>query len=85
MYQGDAVADLFPDEVETLNNTEFKRLSQVFRNLAVFNDINPDDISQGQLGNCYFLSGIASLAEFPDRVKRIFLTQEPNDAGVYCI
>ena len=47
MYQGDAVADLFPDEVETLNNTEFKRLSQVFRNLAVFNDINPDDISQG--------------------------------------
>lgn len=40
--------------------------------LAVFNDIGPNDIAQGQLGNCYFLSAMASLAERPDRVKEIF-------------
>jgi calpain-15 len=46
-------------------------------------DINPDDINQGQLGDCYFLCAMSALAEFPDRVRALFKTQEPNDAGIY--
>lgn len=36
----------------------------------------PHDIIQGDLGDCYFLSSSASLAEHPDRIKKLFLTPE---------
>jgi hypothetical protein len=37
------------------------------------------------LGNCYFLSALASLAEYPERIKKLFLTKETNKAGVYAM
>lgn len=64
---GDTYVDLFPSEIEMLQNTDFKRVTEYYagKELVVFNDIGTDDIKQGQLGNCYYLSAIASLAEFP--------------------
>jgi hypothetical protein len=38
----------------------------------------PDDVSQGGLGNCYFLSALASLAEYPNLIRRLFKTEEVN-------
>lgn len=35
-------------------------------------DVSPTDIFQGALGDCYFLSTLASIAEKPQRIKRIF-------------
>lgn len=37
--------------------------------------IEPTDIVQGYLGDCYFLAGLAALAERPDRIFNLFLTQ----------
>lgn len=45
----------------------------------LFHDkIEPNDIIQGQLGDCYFLSSLAALAEHPQRVRNIFLNRECN-------
>lgn len=52
---------------------------------TIFDDIKPDDIRQGACGNCYFLSCLSSIAEFPDRIKRIFLQDRVNDAGCYAM
>ena len=49
----------------------------------MFNDIGPNDICQGQLGNCYFLSAVSALAEFPERIKKCFVTRNFNFAGKY--
>jgi hypothetical protein len=53
---------------------------QVFQN-----DIHPNDINQGSLGNCYFLAVLSTMAERPESVKAVFYTKEVNSAGIYLV
>jgi hypothetical protein len=56
------------------------------RGFQVFQgNIEPNDIKQGSLGDCYFLSTIAAIAEKPDRIKRLFESTEPNEQGCYAV
>ncbi len=36
--------------------------------------ITPDDIIQGTLGDCYFLSSLSSLSDVPERIMDLFIT-----------
>ena len=45
--------------------------------------IEPSDIKQGSIGDCYFLSSLAALAERPERIRSMFLNDDANDYGVY--
>ena len=53
---------------------------------AVFEGkIEPMDIKQGKLGDCYFLSALSSISEYPFIVKRLFETTEPSSYSYYGI
>lgn len=47
--------------------------------------ITPQSIKQGFLGDCYFLAGIAALAERPDRISNLFLLHEKNEINFYSV
>jgi len=47
--------------------------------------IEPNDIRQGSLGDCYFLSSLSVLAEKPERIKELFCHHIPNKYGAYCV
>lgn len=51
----------------------------------VWNDICVNDIRQGDLGDCYLLSAIAALAEYPERVKHLFVSDQANQTGIYSV
>jgi len=38
----------------------------------LFDGIEPADLLQGSIGNCWFVAAVASMAEFPKEVRRIF-------------
>eukprot|EP00854_Cymbomonas_tetramitiformis_P007157 gene7157-8534_t len=72
-----------------LPSVTWRRASELFP-LAeagpdLFNTIDPSDIAQGRLGNCWLLSAFSSLAEFPDSVKSSFITKETSPEGRYTI
>eukprot|EP00051_Salpingoeca_urceolata_P019821 m.292801 g.292801 ORF g.292801 m.292801 type:complete len:62 (+) comp19489_c0_seq1:940-1125(+) len=49
----------------------------------VYNGPGPGDIAQGQLGDCWFLSSLAVVAERPQLVQQLFPSEQVNPAGAY--
>ncbi|CAG9310137.1 unnamed protein product [Blepharisma stoltei] len=64
---------------------QWRRPKSFFKgNYSVFlDDIEPNDIKQGQLGDCWFMCALASLAERPALVERLFESRESSDIGFY--
>ena len=65
---------------------EWGRAQDVFPGKTIFgNGISADDINQGGLGNCWFLSAISAIAEKPGRMEKVFLNKQnyQNKAGIY--
>lgn len=51
---------------------------------TIFYDaIDPSDIKQGCLGNCWTMCALASIAERPSLIERLFVTKEINSNGIY--
>lgn len=51
----------------------WKRLGDIIKKPIFIGDsIAPSDILQGRIGDCYFLSAIAGLAENEGRISKIF-------------
>lgn len=65
---------------------DFKRLSYLMEGLSVVSDgMTPSDIYQGSIGDCYFLSSIAAIAENPKRLERLFFQDTVSPKGAYCV
>ena len=48
-------------------------------------DIQPDGIKQGGLGNCWFLSAAAAMAEYPERIRKVFTNQSYPSNGLFMV
>lgn len=65
---------------------KWRRVSYVYPKLQVIkNGISNQDIYQGSIGNCYLLSSISSICEYPERIERILLQRKRSPKGAYCV
>ena len=86
--RGLATAKLCPVSSSTLEACQWKRASELkppegMKRMQLFNGIEPQDIAQGHLGDCWLLASIAAFAEHPSAVRRLFVNHEINDRGKY--
>jgi hypothetical protein len=76
------------------NKYVWKRLSDVYQpgelnilkeppNMKDDPDVLCEDPVQGELGDCYFLSAISALAEFPKRLKQLIPNNSFTPSGVF--
>jgi len=82
------------DHVERSGGTiRWLRLAEVCRNMGYVqgeaqpllfdSKIEPADILQGGLGDCWLLAGIASVSLYPHLIRQIFVQREYNPYGKY--
>lgn len=67
-------------------NISWRRVPELLKNMSpVLFDrkIEPSDVISGHSGDCYLLSALAALAEFPDIIRKIFRGQKENPEGIY--
>ncbi|KAL8255534.1 hypothetical protein R6Q59_030601 [Mikania micrantha] len=65
--------------------TEIVNENQSGSNPCLFSgDVNPSDVCQGRLGDCWFLSAVAVLTEV-SRISEVIITPEYNEEGIYTV
>ena len=77
----------YSEKARNINTNEigFVKAKDLFpKGFNLFSDkIEMGDVQQGSLGDCYFLSSVASLCKFPSLIKRMFRQETKNDDGFY--
>ena len=61
------------------------RASQLCAGGKLFNNVHPNDIAQGVLGDCWFLAALAGLAEFEGAVFHLFQEKAVQPDGKYTL
>ena len=49
-----------------------------YKDIKLFDNIEPNDIQQGYLGTCYFLCTLSAISEYPNRIKKLFVNKVSN-------
>jgi len=53
--------------------------------VMLFNEIIPNDIAQGNTGDCWLLAAIAAYAEYPNGIQKLFESQTVAEDGQYTV
>ena len=78
--------DIYPEDINGWENIHWERVETIFNSKdfqVFFEGVNNDDIIQGGLGDCYFLSAIAALCKFPTLIKKLFYFKEKSQEHCY--
>ncbi len=71
-------------KIKKFSRVSWQPIKDIFNNPELFcGNINPKNVKQGALSNCYFLSAVASLCENPNRIKKLFKNDTINNSGVF--
>ena len=80
--------DALDDDVNGWKSFKWCRIEQIYdsEEYAVFEDgANVNDIVQGNISDCYFLSVLGSLCKFPELINKLFFTKTKTKEHLYGI
>jgi len=80
--------DLFEDgfsQEDWLRPGRGEGLADEAKELQLFSGVDPNDLGQGGLGDCWLISAMAAIAEFPDQVMGMFDAKTISMEGKYAI
>merc|ERR1719283_320522 len=64
----------------------WRRSEDFCKDPAYFKDgIDPEDVQQGRLGDCWFCCSLASMSERPFLIERLFVTQRGGPEGIHVV
>ena len=63
----------------------WKRIPEIYDSYKLFMGIDVDDVVQGELGDCYFISSITGVSEVPKRITKLFVVDKENEYGCYAV
>jgi len=80
-------ADHIDDVIAHTNNgnCQWLRASEICPHGKLFNNVHPNDIAQGTLGDCWLLAGMAGLAEFEGHILSLFQEKTVTPDGKYTV
>jgi hypothetical protein len=63
----------------------FKSPSELESNPSLFgkNGVKAGGVGQGIIGDCWLFAAMAGVAEYPERIKKIFVNQDITPSGIY--
>ena len=64
---------------------KWRRAPEIFKSLKLFRGIDLNDVIQGDLGVCYYISAITGVSESPKRILKLFLVEQENKHGCYAV
>ncbi len=77
-------ADYTQSQLTKFYGSGFKRAYSDLPNTSIWGTgALTDDVDQGELGDCYYLAGCASIGEWTSRLTNSVLTQTTNTAGIF--
>ena len=66
-------------------STALKLTSDDYEGDVFKDNIDFEDVGQKGLGDCYFQASLSALAYVPSRIKKLFISDQVSQFGVYCI
>ena len=63
----------------------FKRPLELDKGSSLFgkDGVKPSGAQQGTIGNCWLFNALSGIAEYPERIMKIFTNQELTQSGIY--
>ena len=75
------------DVIKMYKNANWKRPKDfstgTYPNLWGAKGVKPNGVSQGGLGDCWFLAAGSAIAEHPERIQEVFLNKEYSVSGIF--
>ncbi|GAB5359831.1 hypothetical protein AAMO2058_000576000 [Amorphochlora amoebiformis] len=65
--------------------TESKEMKKLGHRALFYGDPNPNELSQGGLGDCWLVSSLSCMAEYPQAVQNVFISRRYNPYGAYTV
>ena len=73
-----------PSDPKPSGRLVYKRATDIFKSPQVFrDDIWPDDVRQGSLGDCWLMGALSACAEFPALIRKLFPDGTRHANGLY--